>query len=77
MLSGRHRGTKIGSGTSVWAFCDDVKRGRITMQEFCDAEAGMSRSAGPLHDDGNGLDHGLNDGGSGPCTPHQCRDPGG
>ena len=46
MLSGRHRGTKLGSGTSVWAFCDDVKRGRISMQEFCDAEAGMSRSAG-------------------------------
>ena len=46
MLSGRHRGTKIGSGTSVWTFCDDVKRGRISMQEFCDAEAGMSRSAG-------------------------------
>ncbi len=46
MLSGRHRGTKIGSGTSVWSFCDDVKTGRMSQKEFNEAEAAISRSAG-------------------------------
>ncbi len=46
MLSGRHRGTKLGSGTSIWSFCDDVKTGTMSQQEFTDAEAGMHRSAG-------------------------------
>lgn len=46
MLSGRHRGTKIGSGTSVWGFCDDVKMGRMSQREFTEAESDMHRSAG-------------------------------
>jgi len=46
MLSGRHRGTKLGSGTSIWNFCDGLKTGKISQKEFNEAEAGMHRSAG-------------------------------
>jgi dihydroxy-acid dehydratase len=46
MLNGRYRGQPIGSGTVVWQFADAVKAGRMTQQEFMDAESCMSRSAG-------------------------------
>jgi L-arabonate dehydrase len=46
MLNGKYRGRDIGSGTDVWRFSEDVKAGRMTLQEFRDAEACMSRSAG-------------------------------
>jgi len=46
MLNGRYRGQSIGSGTVVWQFADAVKAGKMTQQEFMDAESCMSRSAG-------------------------------
>jgi L-arabonate dehydrase len=46
MLNGKYRGRDIGSGTSVWEFSEDVRAGRMSMDEFMDAEAGMSRSWG-------------------------------
>jgi dihydroxy-acid dehydratase len=46
MLNGRYRGEAIGSGTVVWRFTEAVKAGRMTEQEFLDAESCMSRSAG-------------------------------
>ncbi|MDP7602577.1 MAG: dihydroxy-acid dehydratase, partial [Alphaproteobacteria bacterium] len=46
MLNGRYRGEQIGSGTHVWKFSEDVKAGNMTMDEFMDAESGMSRSIG-------------------------------
>ncbi len=46
MLNGRYRGEQIGSGTHVWKFSEDVKAGNMTMNEFMDAESGMSRSIG-------------------------------
>jgi L-arabonate dehydrase len=46
MLNGRYRGQPIGSGTVVWQFSDAVKAGKMTQQEFMDAESCMSRSAG-------------------------------
>ncbi len=46
MLSGRWRGQKIGSGTHVWKFDAMVKAGEMTMADFMDAEACMSRSPG-------------------------------
>ena len=46
MLNGKFRGGELGSGTSVWQFSEDVRGGKITLQDFMDAEAGMSRSAG-------------------------------
>ncbi|GMQ96112.1 MAG: L-arabinonate dehydratase [Gammaproteobacteria bacterium] len=46
MLNGRFRGEQIGSGTHVWKFDAMVRAGEMQVQEFMDAEACMSRSAG-------------------------------
>ncbi|MGA2170278.1 MAG: IlvD/Edd family dehydratase [Terracidiphilus sp.] len=46
MLIGRYRGQAIGSGTVIWRFSEAVKAGKMTEQEFLDAESCMSRSAG-------------------------------
>jgi L-arabonate dehydrase len=46
MLNGKYCGQDIGSGTDVWKFSEDVKAGIMTLEQFMDAEACMSRSAG-------------------------------
>jgi L-arabonate dehydrase len=46
MLNGKFRGADIGSGTDVWRFSEEVKAGTMSLAEFHDAEACMSRSAG-------------------------------
>jgi dihydroxy-acid dehydratase len=46
MLNGDFRGQRIGSGTHVWKFYEDVKAGRMTLADFLSAEQGQSRSAG-------------------------------
>ena len=46
MLNGKHQGKNVGSGTLVWQMSEAYKAGQISLQEFMDAEAGMSRSAG-------------------------------
>jgi L-arabonate dehydrase len=46
MLSGRFRGRAIGSGTSVFAMHDEVRAGRMSRDEFHEAEACLSRSPG-------------------------------
>lgn len=46
MLNGKFEGRDIGSGTDVWKFSDDVRAGRMTRQEYADAESCMSRSDG-------------------------------
>lgn len=46
MLNGRFQGKTIGSGTDVWRFDEEFKQGKITADEFEEAEACMSRSAG-------------------------------
>jgi len=46
MLNGKFRGHDIGSGTHVWRFSEDVKAGKMTLEEFSEAESCMSRSAG-------------------------------
>src|SRR5215831_16376852 len=46
MLSGKYRGEDIGSGTNVWKFSEDVRRGAMSMCDFLEAESCMSRSAG-------------------------------
>jgi dihydroxy-acid dehydratase len=46
MLNGKHQGKDVGSGTLVWRLNEDYQAGRISVKEFMDAEAGMSRSAG-------------------------------
>ncbi len=46
MLNGRFRDEQIGSGTHVWKFDAMVKAGEMTLADFMDAEACMSRSVG-------------------------------
>ena len=46
MLNGKFRGQDIGSGTNVWKFSEDVRCGVMSLGDFMDAEACMSRSAG-------------------------------
>ena len=46
MLNGKYQGRDIGSGTDVWRFSEEVRAGQMSLAEFMDAEACMSRSAG-------------------------------
>src|SRR6187399_2791689 len=46
MLNGRYKGQKIGSGTHVWKFDEDMKTGKMTQEECEFAESCMSRSIG-------------------------------
>jgi L-arabonate dehydrase len=46
MLSGKYRGTEIGSGTNTWSMSEDLRAGKITLEEFHDAESCMNRSHG-------------------------------
>ena len=46
MLNGKYRGRDIGSGTDVFRFNEELKTGTLSPQDFREAEACMSRSAG-------------------------------
>ncbi|EPO0803802.1 IlvD/Edd family dehydratase [Acinetobacter baumannii] len=46
MLNGKHKGKDIGAGTIVWQMHEELKAGKIYLNEFLSAESGMSRSAG-------------------------------
>src|SRR5205085_10205292 len=46
MLSGKYRGTDIGSGTNVWSMSEDLRAGKITPDEIHEAESCMHRSHG-------------------------------
>ena len=46
MLNGKFRGKDIGSGTDLWRYSEDVKAGRMSEDEFMQAESCMSRSSG-------------------------------
>jgi len=46
MLSGKYRGTDIGSGTNTWSMSEDVRAGNMTVDEFHEAESCMHRSHG-------------------------------
>jgi L-arabonate dehydrase len=46
MLNGRFKGQLVGSGTSVWQFSEAVRAGTMSLCDFAEAEACMSRSAG-------------------------------
>jgi dihydroxy-acid dehydratase len=46
MLNGYFHGERVGSGTHLWKFSEAVKAGEMTQQDFLEAEASMSRSAG-------------------------------
>ncbi|HEU4625458.1 MAG TPA: L-arabinonate dehydratase [Steroidobacteraceae bacterium] len=46
MLSGKFQGHDLGSGTSVWKMSEEVRAGRMTLEEFSSAESCMHRSKG-------------------------------
>jgi dihydroxy-acid dehydratase len=46
MLNGKFRGKDIGSGTHVWKFAEDRKKGSMSDEDYLFAESCMSRSAG-------------------------------
>lgn len=46
MLNGKHHSKDVGSGTLVWQAHEEYKAGRISLEQFMDMEASMSRSAG-------------------------------
>jgi L-arabonate dehydrase len=46
MLSGKYRGTDIGSGTNVWSMSEDLRAGKISLDDFHEAESCMHRSHG-------------------------------
>jgi len=46
MLNGKWRGKDIGSGTSLWQLSEDRKAGKISTEDFLEAEIAMSRSPG-------------------------------
>src|SRR6266566_1510122 len=46
MLSGKYHGNDIGSGTNTWSMSEDLRAGKITLEEFHEAESCMHRSHG-------------------------------
>ena len=46
MLNGKFQGRDIGSGTNVWSMSEDLRAGKITTEEFHEAESCMHRSHG-------------------------------
>ena len=46
MLNGHYRGDSLGSGTDLWRFNDEVRSGRMSIDEFRDLESSMTRSRG-------------------------------
>lgn len=45
MLAGRFKGKKIGT-SDIWRFAEEFKMGKLSQEEFIEAEAAMSRSIG-------------------------------
>ena len=46
MLNGWFRGERVGSGTALWRMSEDIKAGKMSREDFLDAESAMSRSPG-------------------------------
>ena len=46
MLNGYFRGERVGSGTALWQMSEDIKAGKMTSEDFLEAEQSMSRSPG-------------------------------
>lgn len=46
MISGRFQGREVGSGTDIFRMHTDYRAGRLSRDDFVDAEVGMSRSSG-------------------------------
>ena len=46
MLSGKFHGKDLGSGTGVWLMTDELRAGKMKLEEFFEAESCMHRSKG-------------------------------
>jgi dihydroxy-acid dehydratase len=46
MLNGKFCGQDLGSGTDVWRFSEEMRGGRMSLEQFMEAQTGMSRSVG-------------------------------
>ena len=46
MLNGRFRGRDLGSGTDIFRLDEEYRTGALSREDYGDAEAAMSRSAG-------------------------------
>src|SRR3989442_9691445 len=46
MLSGKYHGNDIGSGTNTWSMSEELRAGKLTLEEFHEAESCMHRSHG-------------------------------
>ncbi|SFP04207.1 L-arabinonate dehydratase [Tranquillimonas alkanivorans] len=46
MLNGWFRGERVGSGTALWQMSEDIKAGKMSQDDFLEAEQAMSRSSG-------------------------------
>ena len=46
MLNGWFRGERVGSGTALWQMSEDIKAGKMSQEDFLEAEQAMSRSSG-------------------------------
>jgi len=46
MLNGWFRGERVGSGTALWQMSEDIKAGKMSTEDFLEAEQAMSRSSG-------------------------------
>jgi dihydroxy-acid dehydratase len=46
MLSGKYRGSDLGSGTGVWQMMEKIRSGEMKSEEFFEAESCMHRSKG-------------------------------
>jgi len=46
MVPGRWRGVELGSGTDLWRLSEEVRAGRMALEELRDAESHMHRSIG-------------------------------
>ena len=89
MLNGKYRGEDIGSGTHVWKFTEMLKTGEITPADMLRGRGVHVALGRPLHDDGHGLDDGVDGRGArhGPaeqrgdprrrCAPQRARAHGG
>ena len=46
MLNGRFQGKNIGSGTAIWKYSEEVRAGKMTLEEFFSIESCSARSNG-------------------------------
>ena len=46
MLNGWFRGERVGSGTALWQMSEEIKAGKMSHEDFLQAEQAMSRSSG-------------------------------